>query len=73
VRFNDRGLEMRDQPIGSPGDVAKTYYLTLVLASAVCNQALINMPLVEGDDKILTFPAGCQISQTVGVVVTYPS
>ena len=60
-----------DQPIGSQGDVGKPYFLTLVLASATCNAALENIPQVDGDYKVLTFPTGCQIIQSVRVVVTY--
>jgi hypothetical protein len=61
-----------DQPIGSPGDLNKTYFVTLVLASGACNTALLNMPQISGDYKVLTFPAGCQIVQEINVSVTYP-
>jgi hypothetical protein len=60
-----------DQPIGSPGDSNKTYFVALVLASSACNTALLNMPQIDGDYKVLTFPVGCQVVQEVNVSVTY--
>jgi hypothetical protein len=61
-----------DQPIGEQGDDHKTYYLTLVLASANCDTFLRNMRPIDSDLKILRFPPDCRIAQTVSVVVTYP-
>lgn len=60
-----------DQPIGGPGDVDKTYYLTLVLASASCDNALRQLQPTDGDYKLLGFPSGCQIVAKVPVTVTY--
>jgi hypothetical protein len=70
---SDGTWSVLDQPIGSAGDTKKTYYLTLVLASASCNQALLAMPQIDEDNKLLKFPPGCQALQSVSVVVTYPS
>lgn len=60
-----------DQPIGGPGDVDKTYYLTLVLASASCDNALRQLQPTDGDYKLLGFPPGCTIVADVPVTVTY--
>lgn len=60
-----------DQPIGGPGDVDKTYYLTLVLASASCDNALRQLRPTDGDYKLLGFPPGCRIVANLPVTVTY--
>jgi hypothetical protein len=62
-----------DRPIGSPGDNDQTYGITAVLASPTCTNMLKNAkPDPEGDIPFKILPAGCQVEDTVDVIVTYP-
>lgn len=63
-RFPDIG-------IGDPGDQAKRYTITLVLASPSCAKYLLTTQ-IDGDYKVPTFPAVCAIADKRDVYVTYP-
>lgn len=60
-----------DQPVGGPGDVDKKYFLTLVLASTSCDNALRQLQPTDQDYQLLGFPPGCRIVADVPITVTY--
>ena len=62
-----------DTPIGNEGDQNQTYQITAVLASDACTNVLENAtPDSAGDVRFMTFPSGCQVEDSVGVLVSYP-
>ncbi len=62
-----------DTDIGSKGDKNVTYQIATVLASPVCTKELKRVKAdSSGDFRFKNFPSGCQVEDTVDVVVTYP-
>jgi hypothetical protein len=67
------GWAYNDAPIGSRGDKNQTYGIAVVLAPPTCTNELKRAKLDAAVDiKFKTFPPGCQVEDTVDVVVTYP-
>lgn len=73
VTSNNGGWAYYDSDIGNKGDNNVTYQITVVLASPMCANKLERVKAdSSGDFKLKNFPSGCQIEDTVAVVVTYP-
>jgi hypothetical protein len=73
VAIADGNWAYYDTPIGNKGDRNQTYGITVVLATGACTKALEkSKPDSAGDFRFKTFPSGCQVVDTVDVVVNYP-
>jgi hypothetical protein len=73
VAVNNGSWAFYDAGIGNKGDKNVTYQITVVLASPLCTIELERAkPDSSGDFKFKNSPPGCQIEDTVAVVVTYP-
>lgn len=73
IVVDNGGWAYDDAPIGSPGDKNQTYGIAVVLASSSCTNDLeAAKPDHEGNIKFKTLPSGCQVEDSVDVVVTYP-
>ncbi len=73
VADNNGSWAYYDADIGNKGDKNAAYQIATVLASPTCTKELESAKTdPSGDIKFKSFPSGCQIESTVGVVVTYP-
>lgn len=73
VTDNNGSWAYYDADIGNKGDKNVTYQITVVLASPMCTKELERAKTdSSGNIKFNNFPSGCQIEDTVGVIVTYP-
>ena len=73
VADNNGGWAYYDMNVGNKGDKNVAYQITAVLASPLCTEELEGAKADSaGYIKFRNFPSGCQVEDTVGVVVTYP-